>query len=325
MSTPSPLIRVAAEHERRLALELVLRPLPPESRGPLLDAMANAGKHPLGALDALLVAVEGDDLVAATWAQPSPGKAAALWAPEWDRKRPKDAQVAEAALVAAAAQACDAAGVAMTQTLFEVSNDARIASVLAAGYYKIATLQYLGRSIRGADRKATGGPHKAAGDNLAATGGDALTFEPYSPREHTRLKRLLMATYIDSLDCPGLETYRDLDDVLAGYRATGIYDPRHWLMASCEGEDVGVVLVAEHPGTDQAELIYMGLTPQARGRGLGMRLVQQAIAEAAAIGVDQLMVAVDEGNSPARRVYELAGFAVWAKRYVYVRPRGGVK
>jgi GNAT superfamily N-acetyltransferase len=311
MSTPSPQIRVAAEHERRLALELVLRPLPPESRGPLLDAVANAGAHPLGALDALLVVVEGEQVVAATWAQPSPGKSAALWPPEWERKRPKDAQVTEAALVAKAAQACDAAGVAMTQTLFEVSDDVRIASVLKAGYYKVATLQYLGRSIRGADRKANAD--------------DLLTYEPHSPREHGRLKRLLTATYIDSLDCPGLETYRDLDDVLAGYRATGIYDPRHWLLASCEGEDVGVVLVAEHPGTDQAELIYMGLAPGARGRGLGMRLVQQAIAEAAAIGVDQLMVAVDDGNTPAKRVYERAGFAAWAKRYVYVRPKGGVK
>lgn len=311
MSTPSRLVRVAAEYERHQALELCLRPLAPELRGPLLDAVANAGTHPLGTLDALLVAVEGDIVVAAAWAQPSPGKAAALWAPEWDRKRPKDAQVAETALVAAAAEACDAAGVAMTQTLFEVSDDARIASVLQAGYYKIATLQYLGRSIHGADRKVTQD--------------DVLTFEPYSPREHGRFKRLLTATYIDSLDCPGLEAYRDLDDVLAGYRATGIYDPRHWLLASCEGEDMGVVLIAEHPGADQAELIYMGLAPEARGRGYGMRLVRQAIAEAAVIGVDQLMVAVDDGNIPARRVYERAGFAAWAKRYVYVRPRGGVK
>lgn len=311
MSTPSPLIRVAAEHERHKALELCLRSLAPESRGPLLDAVANIGFHPLGPLDTLLVAVEGEQVVAATWVQPSAGKSAALWPPEWARRRPKDAQITEAALVAKAVQACDAAGVAMTQTLFEVSDDARIASVLAAGYYKIATLQYLGRSIRGADRKANAD--------------DLLTFEPYSPREHGRLKRLLTATYIDSLDCPGLETYRDLDDVLTGYRATGIYDPRHWLLASCEGEDVGVVLVAEHPGTDQAELIYMGLTPEARGRGFGRRLVQQAIATAASIGVDQLMVAVDEGNSPARRVYDRAGFAAWAKRYVYVRPKGGVE
>ena len=311
MTTPPPLIRVATEHERHKALELVLRPLPPESRGPLLDALANAQTHPLGPLDALLVAISGHQIVAATWAQPSPGKAAALWPPEWARKRPKDAQRVESALLANAIQACDAAGVAMTQTLFERSDDARIASLLTAGYYKIATLLYLGRSIRGADSKASAD--------------ETLTFEPYSPREHARLKRLLTSTYIDSLDCPGLDAYRDLDDVLAGYRATGVYDPQHWLIASREGEDVGVVLVAEHSGTEQAELIYMGLTPEARGQGFGMRLVHQAIATAATIGVDQLMVAVDEGNKPARRVYERAGFAAWAKRYVYVRPRGGLR
>lgn len=292
-----------------MALALVLRSLAPESRGPLLDAVANAGPHPLGPLDALLVAADGGKVVAATWAQPSPGKAAALWAPEWDGTRPKAAQPTEAALVAAAAEACDAAGVAMTQTLFERADDARIAALLASGYYKIAALQYLGRRVP---------------DDVRTAEDDLMTFEPYTPRAHNRLKRLLARTYVESLDCPGLEEHRDLDDVLTGYRATGIYDPQRWLLASSAGEDVGVVIVAEHPGTDQAELIYMGLTPEARGRGLGLRLVQRAFCEAAAMGVDQLMVAVDDGNTPARRVYERAGFAPWAKRYVYIRPRGGV-
>lgn len=309
MSTSLPVVRVAAEHERRIALELSLRSLAAESRGPLLDAVTSAGRHPLGPLDALLVALDGERIVAATWAQPSPGKAAALWAPEWGGKRPKNAQPTEAALIAAAAKACDAADVAMTQTLFERSDDDRIASLLESGYYKIATLRYLGRRVPGAGR---------------VVADDLVTFEPYSPRQHDRLKRLLARTYVESLDCPGLEEHRDLDDVLVGYRATGIYDPRRWLFASAEGEDVGVVIVAEHAGTDQAELIYMGLTPEARGRGLGGRLVQRAIGEAAVMGVDQLMVAVDDGNTPARRVYERAGFAAWAKRYVYVRPRGAV-
>lgn len=310
MSLPLLDVCVAAEHDRRSALELALRSLPAESRGPLLDAVVSAAEHPLGPLDALIVAIERGKVVAATWAQPSPGKAAALWSPEWARKRPKAAQATETAMIAAAARACDAAGVTMTQTLFEQADDPRIAALLAMGFRKIATLQYLGRSIRGADRDA-------------AEGG-GLVYEPYSPREHARFKRLLSRTYIDSLDCPGLEEYRDLDDVLVGYRATGAYEPNHWLLVRQGDKDVGAVIVAEHPGTDQAELIYMGLVPEARGQGHGDRLVKRALSLAAEIGVDQLMVAVDDANAPARRVYERAGFAEWAKRYVYVRPRGGV-
>ncbi|TWT99527.1 Mycothiol acetyltransferase [Botrimarina colliarenosi] len=307
MPDPSPVIRVAAPHEQRAALELALRPLPAASRGPLLDAVGATAGHPLGPLDALLVAVERERVVAATWAQPSPGAAAALWPPEWVGARPPHASAVELALVKGAAAACDAAGIALTQALFEIADDPRIAALQGARFREIAKLRYLGRTIRAAD---------------SPTAPDAvLTFEPLTQRDHSRLKRLLKRTYIDSLDCPGLDDYRDLDDVLESYRATGRYDALGWQFVQQGGDDIGVVIVAEHPDADQAELIYMGLVPEARGQGHGARLIKRAIRLAADYGSDQLMVAVDEGNTPARRAYERAGFASWAKRSVYVRAR----
>lgn len=309
MASSSTTIRVAREPERRQALELVLRPLAPEARGPLLDSLGAAEPQLLGPLDAMLIAERGGGILAAAWAQPAPGRAAALWAPEWTGERPADAEPVETELVAAAARACDAGEVGMAQALFEQASDPRFAALEANGFFRIAELEYLGR---------------AAPQQLepAATG-DGLTFEPYDLSQHARLKRVLKQTYLDSLDCPGLEGIRDLEDVLAGYRATGKHDPGHWLFAVEEGTDLGVLLMADHPDSAQAELVYMGVTPSARGRGLGAKLVDEAMRAATRMGADHLMVAVDRQNEPARRLYLRAGLAAWAKRFVYVRPRNG--
>lgn len=304
-----PSVRVAAnEAERREALELVLRPLADNARGPLLDSLASVSGQGLGPLSALFIATENDRIAAATWAQPSAGRVAALWAPEWSGRRPVGAVTVESALLEATTRCCDAARVSMTQVLFETGDDPRLAAIRRAGFDKIAELEYLGRTV---------GP---ATTTNAAVG--ELNFEPYHDRHHARLKRLLQRTYVGSLDCPGLDGFRDTDDVLTGYRATGRFDPAYWLFASgTDGSDLGVVLVSEHPDAEQAELIYMGLTPEARGRGLGHQLVQRALDSARAMGVDHLMVAVDRANSPAVLVYKRFGFARWAERFVYVRAR----
>lgn len=312
MPTPrhEPLVRVAIEAERRAALELVLRPLPPASRGPLLDSLASGGDHLLGPLDALIVAIDADEVVAAAWGQPSPGRAAALWPPEWLGPRPEDASTVEAKLIIAVNALCDAAAVPMTQALFEIGDDPRIPALESVGYEPIATLDYLGRSI------GTVPPAVLAAKS-------PLAYAPYDASQRERLKRLLRQTYIDSLDCPGLDELRDLDDVLVGYGTTGRHDPGHWLFVQAGGEDVGVLLLAEHPDADQAELVYMGITPAARGNGYGALIVDHAVTIARQMGVDHLMVAVDRANAPARRVYDRADFAAWARRYVYVRGRNG--
>lgn len=302
-------VRVAEEAERREALELTLRPLPAASRAPLLDSLAG-GVHLLEPLEALIVAVRANHVVAAAWGQPSPGRATALWLPEWQQTRPADATDVEVEMIRAINSLCDAATVPMTQVLCEIEDDPRIPALEAAGFASVATLDYLGRSIGTAALPA---PNEAG----------PLDFVPYDRSQHDRLKQLIAQTYIGSLDCPGLDELRDLDDVLIGYGATGHHDPLHWLFVQEEGVDIGVLLLAEHPDADQAELIYMGVTPVARGRGHGIRIVDHALAVAQQMGVEHLMVAVDRANAPARRVYDRAVFAAWARRHVYVRARDG--
>lgn len=202
--------------------------------------------------------------------------------------------------------ACDAAGVGLIQALLEDEADPRCASLAAAGFRRIATLEYLGRSL-------------PSGSESLRSDGAELRFESLSEAGYERLKRVVQQTYEESLDCPGLGEARRLDDVLTGYRATGSYDPENWLVAADAQGDVGVLILAEHPASDQAELVYMGLSRRGRGRGLGKALVAEAVRRAAAIGAEHLMVAVDRANTPAKRVYEAAGFVAWTQRLVLVR------
>ena len=68
----------------------------------------------------------------------------------------------------------------------------------------------------------------------------------------------------------------DIDDVIAGYRATGVFRAENWLIVQHDGQDVGVLILADHPQARHWELVYMGLVPEARGCGWGREITQHA-------------------------------------------------
>jgi len=77
----------------------------------------------------------------------------------------------------------------------------------------------------------------------------------------------------------------------------------------------GVVRPGNHAkGAHKAHLWGMWVSPSHRGRGLGRRLVDAAIAHAATIeGVRFLALGVTDAAPGARRLYERAGFVAWGK------------
>jgi ribosomal protein S18 acetylase RimI-like enzyme len=75
--------------------------------------------------------------------------------------------------------------------------------------------------------------------------------------------------------------------------------------------------MAEVPGRDVWEVVYLGLTPAARGRGLGRAVLQQALA-LARIHVPRLELAVDCRNTPATRLYHSTGFVARDRRAVHL-------
>ncbi|MBZ0171356.1 MAG: GNAT family N-acetyltransferase, partial [Phycisphaerales bacterium] len=137
------------------------------------------------------------------------------------------------------------------------------------------------------------------------------------------LRGALERTYIDTLDCPGLCDLRDIDDVIESHRSTGRFDPSLWWIIRHESRPEGCVLLSPNPEQDSVELVYMGLGPDLRGRGLGARLLDTAIVKAQRLHLSSITCAVDYRNEPARSVYAKLGFSEFARRVAYVFPTRG--
>jgi mycothiol synthase len=288
----------------RNALELVLRDLTAEQRRNIAAQLVR--EHGDGsACQTLLVAQRGNVLYGAAWGQLQPGRTAIFWVPQF--AAPTTAEVA-VDLAQAVVRALDAADVEMTQALLP-NRSAPIADALeSAGFYYLADLLYLSSD--------------ASAPPASSSERDVLSFVAYDDSQRERLIALLERTYEDTLDCAAMNGKRQMDDVLDGYRATGVYRPENWLIVEREGRSVGVLLLADDPAAALYELTYMGLVPEARGKGLGVQIARHALQLASQSNAERVVLAVDASNWPALAMYSRAGFAEWDRRTVYLRFRG---
>jgi ribosomal protein S18 acetylase RimI-like enzyme len=129
----------------------------------------------------------------------------------------------------------------------------------------------------------------------------------------------VLATYEKSLDCPALNGLRHIDDILAGHKGTGSFDPRIWFVL-CEGEEPIAVLLLNRVGaSDLVELVYVGIVPRSRRKGLGDLLIRQALHAAAMIGCTRLSLAVDADNLPALKLYWRHGLQATGRKLALLR------
>jgi ribosomal protein S18 acetylase RimI-like enzyme len=146
-----------------------------------------------------------------------------------------------------------------------------------------------------------------------------VALEPCGSAAADRLARVIGETYVDSLDCPDLDGTRSLEDVLAGYRQTGQHRSDWWLLARHGRRDVGCLLLTDHPESGQAEVLYLGLVPSARGHGWGMQMTRFAQWLIGRESRERIVLAVDDANWPALGMYLASGFVIFDRRCVYVR------
>jgi ribosomal protein S18 acetylase RimI-like enzyme len=144
-------------------------------------------------------------------------------------------------------------------------------------------------------------------------------WRPFGADLEAEFRSVLQATYADSLDMPELEGARSLDDILESHRAAGRFVPERWRLGRISGKPqaAAVLLLAEVPGRNVWEVVYLGLTPAARGCGLGRSVIQHAL-ELARGHVPWLELAVDQRNTPALRLYRDTGFIVRDRRAVHL-------
>src|SRR5256885_2868076 len=137
-----------------------------------------------------------------------------------------------------------------------------------------------------------------------------MNWDTYSPATHGDFARTITATYEASLDCPRLNGMRGIEDVIAGHKSAGEFDPKLWfLLRDGSQAPVGAMLLNRSPRTEALEMVYLGLVPGARHRGLGDLMMRHALASANAVGLRKLSLAVDSNNAPALRLYHRHGMS----------------
>ncbi len=240
-------------------------------------------------------------VVGAAWGQVVPGRSAFCWPACIAADEPEKTAYL---LQNAVDEHLDSAGIALTQAILSARDITNALRLAQAGYQHLADLDYLVSSIEQFPVQPPGGE---------------LTFRAMVPMNESRMHVLIERTYQGTLDCTGIDGVRGIDDVLTGYRRTGVYRPEWWTIAQYQGHDVGCVLLADHPDNDQCELMYLGIVPEMRGRRWGELLTCHAQWTARCAARQRIVLAVDDTNVPARNLYERAGFSRWDRRSVYVR------
>ena len=69
--------------------------------------------------------------------------------------------------------------------------------------------------------------------------------------------------------------------------------------------------------TDEAEILSVAVAAARRGKGLARRLLDLHLRRLAGLGVRRVFLEVEEGNTPALRLYRRAGFRQVGRREGY--------
>jgi ribosomal protein S18 acetylase RimI-like enzyme len=291
--------------QRTRALEVLYRRVPGALRPRLIaDALGESDRGVID-LSGLWIAWRRGRVMGALLTQPLAGRAAAVWAPEVDGAWSRSATAV--ALVRAALADLRDRGFIIAQALLDESAPHYGATDLTqGGMPQITELVYLERTTRAPLPIWPGVP--------------TLHWESFGPTTEGDFRAVLQATYCGSLDMPELEGIRSLDDILASHRAGGRFVAGRWQVGflQAEPETAAVLLLSEIPDRDAWEVAYLGLTPAARGRGLGRAVLAHALEMAAAAQAPRLELAVDLRNHPATRLYRTAGFIPFDQRAVHL-------
>ena len=129
------------------------------------------------------------------------------------------------------------------------------------------------------------------------------------------LQDLLLQTYVDAKDCPGLRGRREPKDILIGHEASGIN--HHWVAAQMNNECIGVLLLAESPERHLLQVLYVGIVPKHRGKSLGQHFMKYAYDKAIAQKLP-LSLHVDRQNTPALRLYQRFGLQARESRVAWI-------
>jgi len=299
-ATPIQIVQCPPSRRREALLQLAAAhdPALQSALSGAVKAMANA---PDQAWEGLRVIKTAGQLTGAIWVQPLPMNMAQLWLPN----------VAGAhahALLRAAHAWVEQQPIRLCHLELPPQAAATEALLMEHGMQRLASLEHL-----------VGSTHR----RLAMNEARPLTLQPLGAFSQAEQINLLAAVGHDSLDSVPLRDVLSVNELLAGFQQQDSQAPQHWYAVHYQDALVGVLLLAPRPLLNRWELMLMGLIPEWRGMGLGRALLNSALALAQQSGTQEVVLAVDEVNVPAKRLYQQAGFKQYAQQRLLAWKGGG--
>lgn len=258
-----------------------------------LKTMSNASEE---AWEGLWVSYTAGRLSGAIWVQCLPRQMAQLWLP-----LPSVAAEHTHALLRAAYQWVTTQHMRLCHLTLSSQTTETEALLSEHGMQRLVCLEHL-----------TGSSHR----RLAMNETRPLSLQPFAALTQTEQLALLAAVGHDSLDSRALRNVLSENELLAGFYQQAPQAPQHWYAVGYQGVTVGVLLMAPRPDLERWELMLMGLTPDWRGKGLGRSLLNKALELAQQAGAPDVVLAVDDVNLPAKRLYQQAGFVRYAQQHL---------
>lgn len=273
-------VQPCPEHRRREALLHLAAVHDPALQAGLQHALTTASAD---AWRGLWVAMEDEHIRAAAWVQPLANHTAQLWLP-----RHNDAAVPP--LLSALQGWLHRQPITLCHVALPAPWAAWEDVLVNGGMRAMATLE-----------------HRVWTCQLPVAPQASLGLRPFTTLPLAEQHALLARVGEASLDCPALCDALPVKTLLAGFQAQAASaHPPHWYWLEHQEKPVGVLLLATL--SSHWSLQLMGLLPDWRGRGLGRAIVCHAQTLAAQSGAHYLSLTVDAQNTPARRVYDQAGF-----------------
>jgi GNAT superfamily N-acetyltransferase len=232
----------------------------------------------------IFLARDGEQMAAIQVCVPLAGKSCLFWAPVG----PQD--VADS-LVQAGLTWCRGLECKIAQAFLDSHETTGAAALMRCGFRHVTCMVRLRHDL-------TDIPVEPTKVNLV----------PYSDAVHATFGATLARTYEGTLDCPELCGRRSMEEVLAGHRGEGKFDPNFWWLIFEGDAPAGVLMLMEQLDGVTWDLAYLGVVPEFRRRGLGRRTLGHALQSLRTQPATQLTVAVDGRNAPAMRLYEAHGF-----------------
>lgn len=251
----------------------------------------------------LYVAAAPSKLLAGCLPIHSPGHTVLLMTSSASAHKPADTAIARC--IQAVCETINPHPQQIAQVLLE-SHDHRTADAIRnIGFTDLADLIYLQRV--------------PASPPAAPPTPDGCVLINYSPESHAHFARGILATYEQSLDCPLLHGQRNIEDVIAGHQASGEFDPSLWFCMIENDIELGILILSPLQTHLTMELVYIGLSPHARGRGLGDYFVKLALNQMVIHELRVLTLAVDADNAPALHLYHRHGLAEVHRRHAMIQ------